>query len=94
MSLFVIERDIPEIGSADREALKGAASKSNQVLAEMRSEGKNIAWEHSYVADSKTFCIYDTDSEDLIQEHAQRSGFPATTVTAISKVISPATAEG
>ena len=94
MSLFVIERDIPEIGSADREALKGAANKSNQVLAEMRSEGKNIAWEHSYVADNKTFCIYDTDGENLIQEHAQRSSFPATTVTAISKVISPATAEG
>jgi len=94
MSLFVIERDIPEIGSADREALKGASGKSNQVLAEMRSEGKNIAWEHSYVADHKTFCIYDTDSEDLIQEHARRSGFPATRVTAVSKTISPATAEG
>ena len=94
MTQFVIERDIPEIGSADRETLRGAAKKSNQVLAKLNSEGKNIQWLHSYVTDNKTFCIYDTDSEALIEEHAQRSGFPATTVTSISKTISPTTADG
>lgn len=94
MPQFVIERDIPEIGSADRETLRGAAKKSNQVLADLGSEGKNIKWLHSYVADNKTFCIYETDSESLIEEHAQRSGFPATTVTAINKTISPSTADG
>jgi hypothetical protein len=93
MPRFVIERDIPEIGSADREALRGAAAKSNSVLSEMKSEKKNIQWEHSYVVADKTFCIYLSDDEQLIQEHAERSGFPATKVTEVRKVIDPVTAE-
>ncbi|MEE8301365.1 MAG: DUF4242 domain-containing protein [Candidatus Tectomicrobia bacterium] len=93
MPRYVIERDIPEIGSAEREALRDAAHKSNGVLAEMKSERKNIQWEHTYVAGDKTFCIYLADNEALIQEHAQRSGFPATVVTQVRKMIDPVTAE-
>jgi cell division inhibitor SulA len=93
MPRFVIERDIPKIGSAERKALRDAAQKSNSVLAEMKSEKKNIQWEHSYVAGDKTFCIYLSDSEDLIHEHARRSGFPASKVTPIRKMIDPVTAE-
>ncbi len=93
MPRFVIERDIPEIGSADREALREAAAKSNGVLTAMNEEQKNIQWEHSYVVADKTFCIYITDSEELIHEHAERSGFPATKVTEVRKMIDPSTAE-
>jgi hypothetical protein len=42
MPRYVIERDIPEIGSAEREALRGAAAKSNEVLAAMKAENKNV----------------------------------------------------
>jgi hypothetical protein len=94
MNRFVIERAIPEIGSADREALKGAAAQSNSVLKAMQAEGKGIQWEHSYVAADKTVCIYVADGEELIAEHAERSGFPATTVTEVGKVIDPTTANG
>lgn len=93
MPRYVIERDIPEIGSADREALREASARSNEVLAEMKAEKKNIQWEHSYVAGDKTFCIYIADAESLIHEHAKRSGFPATKVTAVRKMIDPVTAE-
>jgi len=93
MPRFVIERDIPEIGSADREALREAAANSNGVLAAMNEEQKNIRWEHSYVVADKTFCIYITDSEELIHEHAERSGFPATKVTEVRKMIDPSTAK-
>ena len=55
MPRFVIERNIPEIGSAEREALRGAAAMSNGVLADMKSEKKNMQWEHSYVVADKTF---------------------------------------
>ena len=61
MPRYVIERDIPEIGSAERDALRGAAQKSNGVLADMKAEKKNIQWEHTYVAGDKTFCIYLAD---------------------------------
>jgi hypothetical protein len=94
MQRFVIERAIPEIGSADREALKGAAAQSNGVLSAMQAEGKKIQWEQSYVTADKTFCIYVADDEAHIAEHAERSGFPATVVTAVSKMIDPTTEKG
>ena len=94
MPKFMIERDIPEIGSADRDALREAAGKSNDVLNDMKAERKNIQWEHSYVTGNKTFCIYLADNAALVDEHAERSGFPATKVTEIKRVIDPVTAEG
>jgi len=94
MPRFIIERAIPEIGSADRATLSGAASKSNGVLSEMQAEKKQIQWEHSYVAGDKTFCVYLADDEALIAEHAERSGFPASEVTRVKGIIDPVTAEG
>jgi len=94
MPRYVIERDIPAIGSAEREALRDAAHKSNTVLAEMKAERKNIQWEHTYVAGDKTFCIYLAENEAVIRAHAERSGFPATRITEIRTVIDPTTAIG
>ena len=94
MPRYVIEREIPAIGTADRGALRDASEKSNSVLAEMKSERKNIQWEHTYVAADKTFCVYLADAEELIQEHSRRSGFPASVVTRVTTVIDPVTAEG
>ena len=94
MPRFVIEREIPEIGSADRDALRGASQKSSSVLANMKKQGKNIQWEHSYVTADKIFCVYLADTEDMIQEHAAESGFPATKVRQVANVINPISAEG
>lgn len=94
MPRYVIERDIPGIGSAPHEELCGAAGESNKILAAMKAEKKNIQWEHTYVAGDKTFCVYIADNEDLIHEHAERSGFPATTITEVRSIIDPVTAEG
>jgi len=88
MKRYVIERDIPDIGSADRDALRAAAKKSNGVLAELAPD---IQWIESYVAGDKTFCVYMAKDEEVIQEHARRSGFPATTVTEIRKMFDPTT---
>ena len=93
MPRYVIERDIPEIGSAERDALREASQQSNSVLAAMKAEQKNIQWEHSYIADNKTFCIYIADNEDLVREHAEESGFPATEITQVSHMVDPVTAE-
>jgi len=88
MKRYIIERDIPEIGSADRDALREAAKKSNSVLAEL---APNIQWIQSYVAGDKTFCVYLARDEEVIHEHAKRSGFPATKVTEIRKIFDPTT---
>jgi hypothetical protein len=94
MPRFIIERAIPDIGSADGATLSGAAGKSNGVLSDMQAEKKQIQWEHSYVTGDKTFCVYLAENEALIAEHAERSGFPASTVTRVEGMIDPVTAEG
>lgn len=93
MPRYVIERNIPEIGSTDQDGLRDAANQSNSVLADMKAKQKNIQWEHSYIADNKTFCIYIADNEDLVREHAEQSGFPATIITQVSHMVDPVTAE-
>ena len=85
---FIIERDIPAVGSLEREQLRGAAAKSNDAL---RQIGTDIQWVESYVADNKTFCVYLATDEDVIRKHAEISGFPATKITEIRKMIDPTT---
>lgn len=45
MPRFVIEREIPDVGTFEREQLREAAQGSNGVLAAMKAENKNIQWE-------------------------------------------------
>ena len=85
---FIIERDIPGAGSLEREQLRGAAAKSNEVLRQL---GPDIQWVDSYVAADKTFCVYLAKDEAIIKKHAEISGFPATKITEISKTIDPTT---
>ena len=89
MRRFVIERDIPKVGSFEREQLKGAAAKSNEVLAQLAPD---VQWIHSYVAGDKTFCIYMAKDEAVIRKHAEISGFPANRITEVRTVIDPMTA--
>jgi hypothetical protein len=44
------------------------------------------------VADNKTFCVYLAKDEAIIHKHAEISGFPATKVTEVKKMIDPTTA--
>lgn len=89
MKRYVIEREIPGVGGLNREQLKGAAATSNSALAKLSGKAQ---WEHSYVVEDKTFCIYLADSEASVREHARLSGFPATKVTEVRSVIDPLTA--
>jgi hypothetical protein len=85
---FNIERDIPGAGSREREQLRGAAAKSNGVLRDL---GPDIQWVESYVAADKTFCVYLAKDETIIKKHAEISGFPATKITEVRKIIDPTT---
>ncbi|MBI1362295.1 MAG: DUF4242 domain-containing protein [Alphaproteobacteria bacterium] len=88
---YVIERDIPTVGSFDKNQLKGAAETSNAALSKLAPK---VQWEHSYVTKDKTFCIYLAENEDAIREHARLSGFPASKITAVTGIIDPVTAAG
>ena len=86
---FVIERDIPKVGSFEREQLRAAAQGSNEVL---RKLGPDIQWVESFVAADKTYCIYLAKDEAIIRQHAEISGFPATHIAEVRKMIDPTTA--
>jgi hypothetical protein len=86
---FIIERDIPKVGTFERQQLREAAMKSNEVLNQLAPD---IQWVESYVADDKTFCVYLAKDEEVIRKHAEVSGFPATKITEIRRTIDPTTA--
>ncbi|MGA8411950.1 MAG: DUF4242 domain-containing protein [Xanthobacteraceae bacterium] len=71
---FIIERDIPKVGTLERDQLREAAAKSNSAL---RRLGPDIQWVESFVAEDKTFCVYLAKDEEIIRKHAGISGFPA-----------------
>ena len=86
---FIIERDIPKVGTFERQQLREAAMKSNEVLNQLAPD---IQWVESFVADDKTFCVYLAKDEEVIRKHAEVSGFPATKITEIRRLIDPTTA--
>src|ERR1700752_5493065 len=86
---YMIERDIRNVGTFEREQLRDAAKKSNEVLRQL---GPDIQWVESFVADQKTFCVYLATDEAIIRKHAEISGFPATKITEVKKMIDPTTA--
>jgi hypothetical protein len=65
-----------------------AAAKSIEVLNQL---GPDIQWVESYVAADKTFCIYLAKDEAIIRKHAEISGFPASKITEVRKMIDPTT---
>jgi hypothetical protein len=89
MRKFIIEREIPKVGTLEREQLREVAKTSNAALAKL---GTDIQWVMSYVADEKTFCVYLAKDEAIIRRHAEISGFPATKINEIKRVIDPSTA--
>jgi len=89
MKTYVIEREIPGAGKFTAEQLKAISQTSCGVLKQM---GPRIQWIQSYVTGNKIYCIYKAENEDLIREHAKKGGFPANSISEVSSVISPATA--
>jgi hypothetical protein len=85
---FIIERDVPAVGTLEREQLRAAVSKSKDV---MRQLGPNIQWTQSYVADDKTFCVYLASDEAIIRKHAEMAGLPVTRIVRVGTIIDPAT---
>ena len=90
MPQYVIERDMPGVGSLGASDLKGASQTSCSVLREL---GTDIQWVHSYVTDDKIYCIYRAPSAEMIREHAEKGGFPANSISEVRTMIDPTTAE-
>src|SRR6202040_2757533 len=90
MPKFVIEREIPGAGDLTDTQLREVSQKSLNVLKGM---GPEIQWLHSYVTGDKVYCVYLAPNEATIQEHAKQVGLPANRVSAVRRLIDPATAD-
>jgi len=90
MPKYVIEREIPGAGKLTASELKGISETSCNVLRKMGSE---IQWIHSYVAENKIYCVYIAPNEEMVREHARLGGFPANSVSRVSTIIDPVTAD-
>ena len=89
MKKYMIEREIPNVAKLDGEPLREAAAKSNQVLHQL---GPEIQWLESFVTHDKMYCVYLAENKAVIEKHAELSGFPASKVTEIGKIIDTTTA--
>jgi hypothetical protein len=87
---FVIEREIPGAGSLSETQIREVSLRSLQTLKEM---GPQIQWLHSYVTEDKVYCVYLAPDEDMVREHARRTGIPADRVSAVRRLIDPAKLE-
>lgn len=90
MPKYVIEREIPGAGKLTGADLKGISQTSCGVLSNM---GPQIQWVQSYVTGDKIYCVYIAPNEEMVREHAKQGGFPANTVSEVSAIIDPTTAE-
>jgi hypothetical protein len=90
MPKYVIERAIPGAGKLTPDELKGISQTSCGVLNKM---GSQIQWVHSYVTADKIYCIYNAPNEEMVLEHAKQGGFPANSVSRVTAIIDPTTAE-
>lgn len=84
---YVIERDIPAVGKFTPTELGDGAESSNKALARLTG----IQWVQSFVTADRIFCVYLAENEDVIREHAELSGFPATRIHEVVSVIDPTT---
>lgn len=90
MPKYVIERDLPGAGNLSEQEFQSIAQKSCDVLRQM---GPEIQWQESFVTKDKIYCVYIAPNEQMIQEHADKGGFPANQINAVRRTIDPTTQE-
>ncbi len=90
MPRFVIERDMPGVGSRTPADLKPAVQKSCSALNQL---GPKVQWLQSYVTPDRIYCIYLAPDEAAIREHARLSGIVASRVSRVSVVLDPTSAD-
>jgi len=90
MPQYVIEREIPGAGKLTAEELKGISQTSCGVVSKI---GPQIQCVQSYVTGDKIYCVYIDPNEEMVREHANQGGLPANSVSEVSTIIDPTTAE-
>ncbi|WP_245574792.1 DUF4242 domain-containing protein [Gaetbulibacter saemankumensis] len=88
--MYVIEREMPEVGKLTKIELKQASLNSCKVLHNL---GPDIKWVNSFITGNKIYCVYLAANKDLVIKHAKDAGIPANSVSEVVNIIDPSTAE-
>jgi hypothetical protein len=91
MPKYVIEREVPGIGTKTAEELRVGAQESNAVVSELGPD--DLKWITSYITDDKIYCVFIAASEEIVREHARCLDLPADRVSRVVTNTDPATAE-
>lgn len=86
---YVIEREIPNVGSLTDEQLREVSLRSIAALDEL---GSSIQWLHSFVTNDKVYCVYIATDDDIIRRHAEKVGIPANRISAVRRLLDPVNA--
>ena len=88
MPKYIIEREVAGAGNMTRSEKQNAAKTSNAVIEELDAQ---MFWVHSYITTDKIFCVYIAPNKEIIQKHAELSGFPADRIEEVKALVDPTT---
>jgi len=91
MPRYVIESEMPGVGTLSATELRAAAEHSLSVLNEM---GPDIQWLQSFVTADKIYAVYTAPDEKTIFEYARQVGLAANRVAEVTTTLDPSTAAG
>ncbi len=84
----IIEQEISQSGHAEAAALHDAAERSDAVHCEL---GSRVQWIEFDIAAERAAAVHLAEIEKIIRHHADISGFPATRILEIGRMIDPPT---
>jgi hypothetical protein len=87
MPRYLVERSIPSAGELTAGDLKAIVRQILRVQQEMEAE---IQWIHSIITDNQMVCLYISDDEEIVRQHARLSGLPVWRISEVTAVIGPA----
>ena len=82
MARYMVERTFP--AGLDIPVNSDGAGELRKIISTNGDQG--VTWVHSYVSSDKTrtFCIYDAASPEMIRQVARRNGLPLDAITEVS----------
>lgn len=78
--VYVIERPIPGVGFFGLEKKQKISQNSNVAVAKL---GEIIEWDHSFLTNEGTYCVYRADSPETLREHGALAGAPIGKITPV-----------
>ncbi|MEE9570118.1 MAG: DUF924 family protein, partial [Gammaproteobacteria bacterium] len=83
---FIVERDMPAVGTKKYWQLKADVDRVNKALGEL---WPRLAWIESFICNNKTYCVYLADSAATLRKHALLADMPLESAHEVRRIIDP-----